>query len=43
MKKWLVPAILGTLVTAVVAHILTLILIPVVLMEITMAKPHATY
>jgi uncharacterized membrane protein len=38
MKKWLVLAILGTLVTAVIAHILTLILIPVVLMEITMAK-----
>lgn len=38
MKRWVLPAILGILFTAVIAHFLTLIVIPVMLMEITTAK-----
>jgi len=38
MKRWVLPAILGILVTAVVAHYLTLLVVPVMLMEVTIAK-----
>ena len=38
MKRRILPAVLGILVTAVIAHYLTLFLIPMVLMEITIAK-----